>query len=381
MELQMAKWTGEPHDPQALEERLRAAVAEIVEKQATTGIDIVDDGEFSKPNFVDYVVERMSGLEKRRSDVEWFSSDGRLGQSKDLHDFRAFYVEAADQTRYMEPGPEREGHRRLSSVQTVCVSAVSYTGQEILRRDIANLRAALTGVAVEGAFMPSASPGSVVRAIKNEHYGDDDTFFGDVVAALHEEYKAIVDAGFICQIDDPYLTHEWDFHLMTGDWDLPKYRARAERAIEALNVALEGLPPERVRYHLCWGSWNGPHSTDVALSDIVDLVLRINVEAYVIEAANARHEWEYEVWRDTKLPDGKILIPGVIEHTTHVVEHPETVADRIQRFATLVGRENVIAGTDCGFRLRSHPQVAWAKLEALVAGAELASRRLWAASP
>jgi len=195
--------------------------------------------------------------------------------------------------------------------------------------------------------------------------------------ALRTEYEAIVGAGFVCQIDDAFLPWEWDRRSLEAGWDMRAYRRWAELAVEALNSAIKGLPAERLRYHVCWGSWNGPHSTDVPLRQIVDLVLRVNVQGYVIEAANCRHEFEYHVWEEVRLPDGKVLIPGVIEHATHVVEHPETVADRILRFAKIVGRENVIAGTDCGMRSRSHPQVAWAKLKSLCEGARLASQRLW----
>ena len=367
----VARHLGEPHDEQAVDEQLRDAVAGIVRRQADLGVDVVNDGEYSKSTWMGYVVERLSGLE--RVPIE---GPGMFIASKDRADFAHFYEEMGPQTFYFEP----EEMRVLGSVigsEVVCTGPVAYTGQAVIQRDIDNLKAALDGVDVEEVFLPVVGPGSVQPYIRNEHYPDDEALFAALSDALRTEYQAIVDAGFICQIDDAFLPWEWDRRLMESGWDLGAYRRWANLAVEALNAALEGLPEDRLRYHICWGSWNGPHVTDIPLADIVDIVLKVNAQAYSIEAANARHEWEHRVWEDVKLPDGKILMPGVIEHTTHVVEHPETVADRIERFARVVGRENVIAGTDCGLRGRAHPEIAWAKLQALSDGAEIASRRLW----
>jgi 5-methyltetrahydropteroyltriglutamate--homocysteine methyltransferase len=377
MELQVARWTGEPYDQRALDERLRDGVADIVRKQVDVGLDVVNDGEFSKTGFHSYVTERLAGIEIRPAGTDWLQGAG-VRHSKDFRDFQAFYTEAADQTSYHEPGPETRGRTWIRQLEVACTGPVRYTGYELIQRDIANLTAALAGLQIEEAFLPVVAPGSVQPWISNEYYADDESFFADVADALRVEYAAIIDAGLICQIDDAFIPWEWDRRLLSDGWDLKKYRTWVELAIDALNSALDGLPEDRIRYHICWGSWNGPHSTDIPLKEIVDLVLKVRAQGYLIEAANARHEWEWRVWRDVGLPDGKILIPGVIEHTTNVVEHPETVAERITRFATVVGRENVIAGTDCGMRLRIHPQVAWAKLKALSDGARLASRRLWA---
>jgi 5-methyltetrahydropteroyltriglutamate--homocysteine methyltransferase len=367
----VARHLGEPHDEQAVDEQLREAVAGIVRRQADLGVDVVNDGEYSKSTWMGYVVERLSGLER----VPLQGPD-MFTASKDRSEFARFYEEMGPQTFYFEP----EEMRVLGSVigsEVVCTGPVAYTGQAVIQRDIDNLKAALDGVAVEEVFLPVVGPGSVQPYIRNEHYADDEALFAALSDALRTEYQAIVDAGFICQIDDAFLPWEWDRRLLESGWDLAAYRRWANLAVEALNAALEGLPEDRLRYHICWGSWNGPHVTDIPLADIVDVVLKVNAQAYSIEAANARHEWEHRVWEDVPLPEGKILMPGVIEHTTHVVEHPETVADRIERFARVVGRENVIAGTDCGLRGRAHPEIAWAKLQALSDGAEIASRRLW----
>jgi 5-methyltetrahydropteroyltriglutamate--homocysteine methyltransferase len=362
---------GEPHDEQALDEQLRAAVAEIVRRQADLGVDVVNDGEFSKSTWMGYVVDRMSGVE--RVQVE---GAPLFNASKDRTEFGRFYAELGDQTFYFEP-PEMRVLGATITSEVICSGPIEYTGQDVLARDIDNLRAGLEGVDVEEVFLPVVGPGSVQPYIRNEHYPDDESLFAAIADALRHEYQAIVDAGFICQIDDAFLPWEWDRRLMEENWSLEEYRRWACLAVEALNAALDGLPEDRLRYHICWGSWNGPHISDIPLRDIVDLVLRVNAQTYSIEAANARHEWEHRVWDEVPLPDGKILMPGVIEHTTHVVEHPETVAERITRFANVVGRENVIAGTDCGLRGRAHPQIAWAKLRALSDGAALASERLW----
>jgi 5-methyltetrahydropteroyltriglutamate--homocysteine methyltransferase len=376
-DLVVAEWMGEPHDGDALEVRLNEAVTDVVQRQADLGIDVVSDGEFSKSSWMGYVVERLSGIELRPEGTDWYDAKGKVSESKEYHDFQGFYAEAGDQMTYFEPGAERRGREWVMKREAICVGPVKYTGQDALQRDIENLKAALARAGLDEGFLPVVAPGSAQPWIKNEHYRDDESFFADLAAALKQEYQAIVNAGLICQIDDAMLVGEWDRRLMDPDWDLDRYRAWAALAVEAVNAALDGIPADRVRYHVCWGSSNRPHTTDIPLPDIVDLILRVNAQTFLIEAANARHEWEFRVWENVQLPDDKILMPGVIEHATHVVEHPQTVAERIIRFANRVGRENVIAGTDCGFRGRSHPQVAWAKLKALAEGAELASQRLW----
>jgi 5-methyltetrahydropteroyltriglutamate--homocysteine methyltransferase len=368
---------GRPYDQHALEERLRETVTDIVHEQAHLGVDVVNDGEFTKTTWMGYVTERISGLETISDGAGFTYSSGSRRNSKDYHDFTQFYAEAGHQMVYMEPGPETESRAWHSTRTTMCTGPLEYVGYAELQRDIDNLHGALERVNVEEAFLTVVAPGSVQPWIRNEHYPDDESLFAALAAVLKEEYRTIIDAGLICQIDDAFLAEEWDRRLMELGWDLAAYRRWAEMSIDALNAAIEGLPEDRIRYHVCWGSANRPHTTDLPLGEFVDIMLRVNAQTYLIEAANARHEWEYRVWDDVQLPDGKILMPGVIEHATHVVEHPETVADRIMRFATRVGRENVIAGTDCGFRGRSHPQVAWAKLRALSDGARLASERLW----
>jgi len=262
----------------------------------------------------------------------------------------------------------------------VCTGPIAYKGHDALKRDIDTLRAALAGIACEEAFMPAVSPAQLAGWNRNEFYQTDEEFQVAVANALNEEYKAIVDAGFILQLDDAFLAHEYD--RLRGTMDEREVHKYAERCIDLTNYALTGIPEDKVRYHVCWGSWNAPHTTDVPLKTLSDLILKVRAQAYSLESANPRHEHAWMVWKDVKLPDGKMLIPGVVTHSTNVVEHPELVAWRIRNFASVVGRENVIAGTDCGFAqsyniVRCHPSVQWAKLEALVEGARLASRELW----
>jgi 5-methyltetrahydropteroyltriglutamate--homocysteine methyltransferase len=260
------------------------------------------------------------------------------------------------------------------------VGPITYTGQAALQRDIDNFKAALKDTHVEEAFMPVAAPASVIPDRKNEYYANEEELIRAIGEAMRTEYRMIVEAGFLLQLDDARAATTFDRMVPPGSFD--DYRKWVALHMEVLNHALAGLPAERIRYHVCWGSWPGPHTTDVPLKDIVDLILSVNVGAYVIEGANPRHEHEWKVWRDVRLPRNKVLIPGVISHATNVVEHPELVAERIVRLAHIVGRENVIAGTDCGFAQgpfyrRVHPSIMWAKLEALAGGARIASKELW----
>ena len=262
--------------------------------------------------------------------------------------------------------------------RAVCTGPISYQGQAAVQSDIANFKAALAGVNVEEAFIPAAAPTMIQYGSRNEYYPNDEAYVYALADAMKEEYQAIVNAGFLLQIDAPELPATYD-RMLASDLTLQEYRHYATLCVEAVNHALQGISEAQVRYHICWGSWNGPHTTDVPLKDIVDIVLQVRAQAYSIEAANPRHEHEWQVWRDVKLPDGKILIPGVIAHSTNIVEHPELIALRLQNYTRLVGRENVIAGTDCGFSQgwnspRVHPQVQWAKLQALAEGARLASK-------
>jgi 5-methyltetrahydropteroyltriglutamate--homocysteine methyltransferase len=360
-----ARQKGEGFDHQACERQLTASVKDIVRQQATTGIDVVSDGEFGKSiSWSQYVLERLSGFERRpfRPGANTFQ------RGADRERFAAFYAEL----------DAAEG--MATTLDSICIGPISYTGQAQLQRDIDNFKSALESVDVAEAFMPVAAPASVIPDRKNEYYKSDEELIRAIGAAMRTEYKMIVDAGFILQLDDARAATTYDRMVPPGSF--ADYRKWVALHMEVLNDAIAGLPPERIRYHVCWGSWPGPHTTDVALRDIVDLILSVNVGAYVIEGANPRHEHEWKVWQDVKLPPGKVLVPGVISHATNVVEHPELVAERIVRLARLVGRENVIAGTDCGFAQgpfyrRVHPSIMWAKLEALVAGAKLASKELW----
>jgi 5-methyltetrahydropteroyltriglutamate--homocysteine methyltransferase len=276
------------------------------------------------------------------------------------------------------PLPALFGARRSSSSlggrPPVFTGPIAYVGHQAARADLTNFKAALAKVTAEEGFITAVAPGSFARR-QNRYYGSDEAFLHALAEALREEYKAIVEAGFVLQLDDPGLPDTWD--MANPEPSVADYQKFAALRVEALNHALRDLPEDRIRYHICWGSWHGPHTTDLPLKNIVDVLLQVRAGAFSIEAGNVRHEHEWKVWRDVKLPEGKILIPGVVSHATNVVEHPEVVADRILNFARVAGGENVIAGTDCGLGGRIHPQLVWAKLEALVAGARLATNELW----
>jgi 5-methyltetrahydropteroyltriglutamate--homocysteine methyltransferase len=360
-----AKQAGQSYDQAAYDKCLKQSIDDVVSRQADIGVDVVSDGEFGKAiSWNQYVVERLSGFELRAIPAGY-----RPG------------VPGADRTRFKEFYAELDVREPMANAKMVaCVGPVKYIGQDILRRDIDNFKAALKGTKVEEAFMPVVAPSSVLPDRKDEYYKGEEDWLDAVTAAMRTEYQTIVDAGFILQIDDARAATAYDRMVPPGTFE--EYRRWLAKFVEPLNRALEGIPEDRVRYHVCWGSWPGPHVSDVALKDIVDLVLKVRAGAYVIESANPRHEHEWQVWKDVKLPDGKVLIPGVISHATNVVEHPELIAERITRFANLLGRENVLAGTDCGFAQgtfyrRVHPTVMWAKFEALVEGARLASKQLW----
>jgi 5-methyltetrahydropteroyltriglutamate--homocysteine methyltransferase len=360
-----AKQGGQSYDHAAYENCLKQSVADVVRRQAEIGVDVVSDGEFGKAiSWNQYVVERLSGFELRAIPPGF-----RPG------------TPGADRTRFKEFYAELDVREPMANAKMVaCVGPVKYIGQEILRRDIDNFKAALKGVKVVEAFMPVVAPSSVLPDRKDEYYKGEEEWLSAVTAAMRTEYRTIVDAGFILQIDDARAATAFDRMVPPGTFE--EYRRWLAKFVESLNHALKGIPEDRERYHVCWGSWPGPHVSDVALKDIVDLILKVRAGAYVIESANPRHEHEWQVWKNVKLPEGKVLIPGVISHATNVVEHPELIAERITRFANLLGRENVIAGTDCGFAQgtfyrRVHPTVMWAKFEALVEGAQLASKQLW----
>ncbi len=364
-----AKQSGQPYDEQAYADCLARSVQEIVKKQAAAGIDVPSDGEFGKSiSWSQYALERLSGFERRP-----LKDAASVARGADRARFPEFYAELDGAS-----GPPATA---LASVgQAACVGAIRYTGQAEVQRDIANFKQALVRAGVAEGFLPVAAPASVIPDRRNEYYANDDAMLDAIAQAMREEYRAIVDAGLLLQLDDARAAVTYD--RMVPPASFADYRRWLERQVEAINRATEGIPAERIRYHVCWGSWPGPHTTDVPLKDIVDLVLRVRAGAYLIEGANPRHEHEWRVWEKAKLAEGAVLVPGVISHATNVVEHPELVAERIVRFARLVGRENVIAGTDCGFaqgpfHRRVHPTIMWAKLEALAEGARLATRELW----
>ncbi len=334
---------------------LSTSVKEVVKHQAQAGVDVVSDGEFGKSSWAAYVLERITGFQKqpdRLSPLTWLGSDRER--------FKEFW--------------EVEMPAALTGVPAdVVVGPITYVGHAAMQRDIDNFKAALADANVTEGFLPVAAPASVGYNSYNDYYKTDEELAFAIGEALREEYLAITNAGLLLQIDDAVLTH---MH------EEPNYREWAQHRIDATNHALRGIPPEKVRYHICFGSWHVPHVADAPLSKIIDLVLQVNAGAYSIEAANPRHEWEWTVWQNTRLPQGKLLLPGVITHHTNVVEHPELIAQRIERFANLVGRENVIASSDCGFAQaagvrRVHPSIMWAKLEAQAEGARIATRRLW----
>jgi len=365
--------------------RLRTAIADVVRRQSGCGIDIVNDGEYGKAmrRSVDfgawwsYAYDRLAGFELRDEAAKKGRAAWTFG-SKERKEFAEFYAEEASAGQGGTSGGAGAPQGATSSARMyglTCTGPVKYIGQAIVQHDIENFKAALNGVSVEEAFLTAVSP-ATLQILPNEHYKSPEDYTWALAEAIREEYKAIVDAGFILQIDDPALVDIWDWWFSLNG-DMAGYRKWATFQVEAVNHALRGIPEDRVRFHICWGSWHGPHSGDVPLADVVDLLLKVNAQAYSVEAGNVRHEHESKVWKDTKLPDGKLLIPGVVSHATNLIEHPELVADRIIRFAKLVGRENVIAGTDCGLGGRVHDQLAWAKLAALSEGAKLASKELW----
>jgi len=360
-----SKRAANPYDENAYQKCLTTSVADVVRDQAQAGIDIVSDGEFGKSiSWAQYALERLSGFERRPI-------------KQDANPFKR----GADRTKFAEFYAELDAKGAVATTtEAICVGPIKYTGHAELQRDIDNFKAALKGVKVEEAFLPVAAPASVIPDRKNEYYKGDAELQAAIAEAMRTEYKMIVDSGILLQLDDARSAVTFD--RMVPPASFADYRSWLAGQVDILNHAIEGLPPDRIRYHVCWGSWPGPHTSDVPLKDIVDLILKVKVGAYVIEGANPRHEHEWQVWKKAKLAPGQVLIPGVISHATNVVEHPELVAERIVRLAKFVGRENVIAGTDCGFAQgpfyrRVHPSVMWAKLEALSAGARLASKDLW----
>ena len=361
LDLMKAKVSGLAYDKAAYDQRVKSAVAECVKKQVETGIDIVSDGEQSKPGFFTYVRERLEGFEERPQQKR-----------------KSFAAEVAAFPEYYEKyfREAMTGGAIAPIVPLVCAGPVKYRGEEDLERDIANLKDAATQARAHGAFVPAVAPSGVGT---NEYYRTEEEFFHAVGAALRTEYKAIVDSGLLVQVDDPFLCDIFADPAL----DAARRKKRAAMYVETINESLRGIPPEKVRFHTCYGINEGPRIHEAALSDVVEYMLKVNAGAYSFEAANPRHEHEYHLWESVKLPEGKVLVPGVITHASNIVEHPVWIAERLVRFAKLVGRENVVAGADCGFSSQAsyhtevHPTVVWAKFEAMREGAQLATKQLW----
>ena len=380
IEANRARESGMATDERRFQDELRASVAEVVRLQKQAGITIPGDGEFGKSMghkvnyraWWSYSFQRLGGLELGTTGLYDMpaqrSGPGEvvLTSFADRRDRLKFAAAYADPDSGITTGPR-------PALWPVCVGKLTYTGQAAIQSDIANFKAALRAAGVEEGFMTSIAPGSASR-IANRYYKTEGEFLFACADAMREEYKAIVDAGLVLQLDDPAIAENWD--MVNPEPAVADYKKFSMIRVEALNHAIRGLPEDRIRFHLCWGSWHGPHTTDVPMRDIVDVMLAVKCRAYSFEAANVRHEHEWKVWQDVKLPDGKLILPGIVSHATNVVEHPELVAERIARFANVVGKERVIASTDCGLGGRVHPQIAWAKLEALAQGAALATRQL-----
>jgi 5-methyltetrahydropteroyltriglutamate--homocysteine methyltransferase len=352
------------------EARLRAAAADIVRRQRATGIDLVNEGEVTKGgNWVTFMNDRLTGFEP----IPASGTVQLLTQSKDWQDFAEFYKDAMEGGTLFEQ--TRKAPDQTRRVDWACTGPITFVGQVALAREIESLKAGLGNVPASDAFLTSTAPSSIEPGRVNKHYKDQEAFVYAIAEAMRVEYEAIAAAGLNVQVDDAWLAALWDrIGIAMG---LEAYKRWCALRVEALNHALRNVPIEQIRYHLCWGSWHGPHSQDIPLADIVDVLLSVKAQVYLFEAANARHEHEFSIWERVKLPEDRILAPGVVTHSTPLVEHPELVAYRIERFAKIVGRERVIASTDCGLGLRCHPQIAWAKLDALAKGAAIASRRLW----
>ena len=346
--------------------KLREATRDVVRRQREIGIDIVNEGEYTKGgDWLSFIETRFGGFEEKQRPANEMPL---VARGKDREEFSEFYDYANNKgTLFFMPGEQIATRRPY----WVCTGPVTYTGQQELAREIALLK---EFAGDEEVFLTSTAPASLEVYRRNDYYKTDEEYLYAFADALREEYVAIADSGVILQIDDAWLPALWDrIGIQMG---MEAFRKYWELRTEALNHAIRGIPEDRIRYHLCWGSWHGPHAFDLELRSIVDIMLKVTAQAYLIEGANVRHEHEWEVWKDVKLPDGKILMPGVITHSTDLIEHPGLVAQRIERYASVVGKENVVAGADCGFGGRSHPQIAWAKLQALSDGAKFASQAL-----
>ena len=390
IEVSQKRTLGEKFDEAAYEAELKSAVIDVVRKQKDAGVDLINDGELAHTmgwaydygSWWSYVIRRLAGVEVVDTGL-WFTklsahtqtpmapddfTVGDWGERRDMSQFQEAYLDPQSGCGLPE--------QFMTNHSPLVKGPIKYKGQDLIQRDIANLKAGLkaVGLGTEGAWMNSIAPASCAR-MPNEYYKSEEELLYACADAVREEYKAIIDAGFIVQLDDPAIGENWD--QQKNEPSVEGYRRYTRMQIDALNHAIKGLGSSKIRFHLCWGSWHGPHTTDIPMTHLVDLMLAVNADYYSFEAANARHEHEWKIWKDIKLPAGKKILPGVVTHSTNLIEHPELVADRICRFAEAVGPENVIASTDCGLGGRVHPQIAWAKLKALSQGAELASKRLY----
>ena len=381
IEANRAREAGERVEEGQFQEKLRSAVAEVVRWQKELGIDVPGDGEYGKSMgqrihygaWMNYCYHRLGGLQFTGPDMH--AMPPRRSQAGEI--VLTGFSDRRDRVRFAAAYADPESGITIGprpAVGPVCVGPLTYTGHAAIAADITNFKAALAAAGIEEGFMTAIAPGATTR-MGNVFYKTQEEFLFASAEAMREEYQAIIQAGLILQLDDPALATDWD--MINPEPTLEEYKRFAKIQVEALNHALRGLPQDKIRFHLCWGSWHGPHTTDIPMRDIVDLMLIVNAGAYSFEAGNVRHAYEWKVWEDVKLPDDKTILPGVVSHATNVVEHPELVAERIIRFANLVGKERVIASTDCGLGGRIHPQIAWAKLEALVEGARLATHQLW----
>jgi 5-methyltetrahydropteroyltriglutamate--homocysteine methyltransferase len=362
--LMLDKMDGKPVDEKLYADRVRKAVSDSVKQQVDTGLDIVSDGEMGKPSFITYAAQRLDGLEKREG-----ARPSPFATSRETIAFPDYYnSEAAAQV---------SASRRRA--RTVCAAPIKYKGHAALKADLDNLKAALKGVNATEVFVPAIAPSNVETTTPNEYYPTQEAYVFAIAEAMREEYKAIVDAGFLLQIDDPFLV---TYYITRPDLSIAECRKWGELRVEALNAALKGIPADKIRFHTCYSINMGPRVHDMQLKDVIDIILKVNAGAYTFEAANPRHEHEWDEWRSAKTPDDKVLIPGVITQSTVLVEHSELVAQRLCRFADVVGRERVIAGADCGFASFAgsnevHPSIVWAKFNSLVEGARIASKKLW----
>jgi 5-methyltetrahydropteroyltriglutamate--homocysteine methyltransferase len=390
LEFSQQRTLGGKFDDAAFERELKDATIDVVRHQKEVGVDLINDGElghtmgwaYDYGSWWSYVIRRLAGVEVLKTGL-WFTTlsahtktpmapkdfvVGDWGERRDMAKFQEAYLDPHSGCGLPE--------QFMTEHSPVVKGPIKYKGQDLIQRDIAYLKAGLkaAGVGTEGAWMNSIAPASCAR-MPNEHYKSEEELLYACADAMHEEYKAIIDAGLTVQLDDPAIGENWD--QQKTEPSVEGYRRYTRMCIDALNHSIKGLPANKIRFHLCWGSWHGPHTTDIPMKHLVDLMLAVNCDFYSFEAANARHEHEWKLWKDIKLPAGKKILPGIVSHSTNLIEDPELVADRIIRFAEAVGPENVIASTDCGLGGRVHPQIAWAKLEALSAGAALATKHLW----